>query len=185
MGPSPQSSGAREETTRDLFRSYESFRPGLIGPPSCDEPLQDLPPDHTNTDALAFARRTPDDKSPWECLPLHVHDSQSTARQPSDAVDWSSREGFRMLANKREKKAAKEAAHAKWADSGNGGNKDGAGEEKAGHDGGGAGGDNDAGAGGDGGGDPPGGGGNGDGGEDLWGGFAAPPSKKKKKNKVL
>lgn len=154
-----------------------------IGPPSYDtlpsydDCVSDLPPDYTQTDALARmqalyqidhlrerSQKTSKDQKLW---------TDGGLLQPK--VDFSSSEHFRSHVSKKDKKAAKAKKQAAWGDEDNEGEKPAGegGEENGGNGGGEGGGD---GAGGAGGGD---GGDGGDGDDwDAWG-----TGKKKKKGK--
>lgn len=148
---------------RELFKPYRAPEPHIEPPPpSYDESVADLPPDYTDTNALAAVS--------FATLPLEGSLAERKQEQTTRAgvfgqdakVDLSHVEGIRSHANKKAKKAAKAAQQAKWAGSDDEEKKDGEGGENPDGDGAG-GGDAGGGAGGDGG-DPPGGGDGGDGG---------------------
>jgi hypothetical protein len=144
-----------------------------VSPPTYEESIQDLPPDYTETGAIATACIWKDAKN----LSNGDQKFHPDVKDIPGEFDASQIDGVRSCANKKAKKAAKAAQQAKWADSDNEENQDEGGD---GQDGGGDG-NGGSGAGGDGG-DPPGGGGNGD--DDEWWntGNSKKDKKKKKKN---
>lgn len=152
-----------ERATRELFRPYDALKASIAPPPTYEESLQDLPPDYTCTDALATVHLS---KDTIEAIGKDsVNDQKTRANRGSIAsprpdVDLHSIEGIREVVSKKDKKAAKKAAQAKWGDSDN--EDGGSGAADGGDDGSkNGGGDAGSGAGGDGG-DPP----DGHGGED-------------------
>ena len=168
---------ANDVTRRELFRPCGTVKP-VVTPPSYQESIHDLPPEYTDTDAVATVCLERDSKAS-----AYANGDQKMLPEVADlpsGFDVTQIDGIRSCANKKAKQAAKAAQQAKWADSGDeGGNGDGG----KGADGNGGGdGDGGSGAGGDGG-DPPGGGDNG-GGDDDWGfgGNSKKDKKKKKKN---
>lgn len=164
---------AKDVTRRELFKPCGTVKPAVVPPPTYEESLQDLPPDYTNTEAVATVCFRNDDKDSV----IRNGDQQfhpDVKDVPGD-YDFSELDGIRSYAGKKAKKAAKVAQQAKWLDSDNEENKD---EGSEGQDGNGGGdGDGGSGAGGDGG-DPPGGGD-----DDWWNaGNSKKDKKKKKKN---
>jgi hypothetical protein len=166
---------AKDVTRRELFKPYGTVRPAAVLPPTYEESIQDLPPDYTETGAIATACVWRDAKE----VPLGNGDQKfhPDVKDVPSEFDVSQVEGIRSYANKKAKKAAKVAQQAKWADSDNEENNDEGGDGQDGD----GGGDGGSGAGGDGG-DAPGGGDNGD--DDEWwnGGNSKKDKKKKKKN---
>lgn len=153
---------ATPDTLVDLFNPCSIGRAATVTLPTYVESIQDVPPDYTTTNALATAYTTNVGIEANTC-DLGCQKFDLGVGNLHVEVDFSDVEGIRSHANKKAKKAAKEAQQAKWADSDGEGNNDGAaegGEDPNGN----AGGDGGAGAGGDGG-TPPGGG---DGGDDDW-----------------
>lgn len=156
----------------------------LLPPPTYEESICDTPPDYTTTDKLARHCDYADVKAafatvrtiqPKSTSPRHVISYQDDLK-----IDFSDPGNIRShVSKKKAKQAAKEAQAAKWADSDQEGDKDGADGEKGGDDNGSNGG---AGAGGSGG-DPPGGDGDKDKDEDDWWNDGAKSKKDKKKKK--
>ena len=164
---------AKDVTRRELFRPCGTVKPAVVPPPTYEESLQDLPPDYTDTGAVATVCFTNDAKDSV----IRDGDQQfhpDVKDVPGD-YDFSELDGIRSYAGKKAKKAAKAVQQAKWMDSDGEENK---GEGGEGQDGNGGGdGDGGSGAGGDGG-DPPGGGD-----DDWWNaGNSKKDKKKKKKN---
>lgn len=166
---------AKDVARRELFKPCGTVRPAHVPPPTYEESIQDLPPDYSETGAIATACVWKDARD----VLLGNGDQKfhpDVKDMPGD-FDVSQIDGIRSCANKKAKKAAKAAQQAKWADSDNEENKDEGGDGQDGD----GGGDGGSGAGGDGG-DPPGGGDNGD--DDEWWntGNSKKDKKKKKKN---
>ncbi|EMD01027.1 hypothetical protein BAUCODRAFT_144604 [Baudoinia panamericana UAMH 10762] len=163
---------------RELFKPVQF--PGVaVSHRSEEKPLAEEPLDCTLTETLAVVAILCD-ANVYTVSPSGYGATSRSRR----ALDLTSVDGIREFANKKAKKAAKQAQKDKWADSDNeGGEKQdgGADGEGGGAGGDGSGGDGGAGAGGDGG-DPPGGdgGGGGDDGDD-WAFGGGKKSKKKKK----
>lgn len=168
---------SKDVTRQELFKPCGTVKPENVPPPTYEESIADLPPDYTDTAAVATVCNKSDSKDGATCNG-HEKLHPDSVDPPAD-FDVSEIDGIRSYANKKAKKAAKAAQQAKWADSDNEENKDEGAEGGDGGSGGGDGGSGAGGDGGDGGGDPPGGGDD----DEWWNtGNSKKDKKKKKKN---
>ncbi|KAF7187305.1 hypothetical protein HII31_11393 [Pseudocercospora fuligena] len=170
---------------KELWRPfYKDFAVDAISPPpSYEDSVQDLPPDYTNTDSLAYTQcllqdveivtNSSETRERGSTRTSHLLDSNHDVK-----VDLNVEEGLREHSKKKAKKAAAAAQKAKWADSDDEDKKEegAGGEENGDGDGGNGGGDS-------GGGDAPGGGDEGGGDDDWWNGGSSKKKDKKKKKK--
>ena len=128
----------------------------LDPPPSYTDAITDAPPIYEFNGSLDRLHNQPEDDPKREIFKVRLKESEFLLNPMTPSkIDFGDSSSFRQVGNKKKKQAAKQADKAKWAESGDEGNKDNGGGEDDGGGGGGEGGSNngDGGAGDDGAGD--------------------------------
>ena len=113
----PVSNDARGVVPRELFRPYGSARPRVGVPPTYEESVLDAPPDYTCTDALAMARNFDDSRitasTKVDVGREYRQEVGELLRSQHVKLDLTSSDHIRAHANKKTKKAAKQAQMSK------------------------------------------------------------------------